>query len=127
VEDKGRIGLTITKLIVGGFKSIRERTEIPIAPLTLLFGPNSAGKSAVLAALDALSKKLIEKTGDEVWFVQVLLRAVSVQSNAHQHPPKADQDEPSRSHVTLGLEIDSFPSGENKFRREHRRRAPNSA
>ena len=107
--------MPITKLIVGGFKSIRERTEIPIAPLTLLFGPNSAGKSAVLAALDALSKKLTEKTKDEVWFVQVLLRSLSVQSNAHQHPPQADQDEPSRSHVTLGLEIDSFPSGETSF------------
>lgn len=107
--------MTITKLIVGGFKSIRERTEIPIAPLTLLFGPNSAGKSAVLAALDALSKKLIEKTEDEDWYVRVLRHALNVPSGAHQHPPKADQDEPSRSPVTLGLEIDSFPSGETSF------------
>ena len=96
--------MPITKLIVGGFKSIRERTEIPIAPLTLLFGPNSAGKSAVLAALDALSKKLIEKTKDEVWFVQVLLRSLSVQSNAHQHPPQADQDEPSRGPSSFSVE-----------------------
>jgi predicted ATPase len=64
--------LTITKLIVGGFKSIRERTEIPIAPLTLLFGPNSAGKTAVLAALDALSTKLIEKKENEGSMVRVI-------------------------------------------------------
>lgn len=49
---------SISKLIVGGFKSIRERTEIPIAPLTFLFGPNSAGKSAVLGAAEALRKRI---------------------------------------------------------------------
>ena len=49
---------SISKLIVGGFKSIRERTEIPIAPLTLLFGPNSAGKSSVMDAMDALRQRL---------------------------------------------------------------------
>ena len=107
--------MTITKLIVGGFKSIRERTEIPIAPLTLLFGPNSAGKSAVLAALDELSKKLIEKPSDESSLMRAIRDFLAVQSNAHQYPPKAGEDEPSRSHVTLGLEIDSFPSGETSF------------
>lgn len=107
--------MTITKLIVGGFKSIRERTEIPIAPLTLLFGPNSAGKSAVLAALDELSKKLIEKPGGESALLRAMRLFVGAQSNAHQHPPKSDEDEPLRSHVTLGLEIDSFPSGETSF------------
>jgi predicted ATPase len=49
---------SISKIIIGGFKSIRERTEIPIAPITFLFGPNSAGKSAVRAAMDALVERL---------------------------------------------------------------------
>lgn len=39
--------MAITKLIVGGFKSLRDRVEIPLAPITLMFGPNSAGKSSV--------------------------------------------------------------------------------
>ncbi len=51
---------SISKLIVGGFKSIRERTEIPIAPLTFLFGPNSAGKSAVLGSMQALNDRIRE-------------------------------------------------------------------
>jgi hypothetical protein len=51
---------SISKLIVGGFKSIRERTEIPIAPLTFLFGPNSAGKSAVLGSIQAFCDRISE-------------------------------------------------------------------
>ncbi|MDZ7920414.1 hypothetical protein [Rhodoferax sp.] len=51
---------SISKLIVGGFKSIRDRTEIPIAPITFLFGPNSAGKSAVLGAVNALRQRIEE-------------------------------------------------------------------
>lgn len=50
----------ITKLIIGGFKSIRDLTEIPFAPVTFLFGPNSAGKSAVLDAMDSMRKRLQE-------------------------------------------------------------------
>lgn len=33
------------------FQTIREYAEIPIAPLTLIYGPNSAGKSAIADAL----------------------------------------------------------------------------
>jgi hypothetical protein len=51
---------SISKLIVGGFKSIRERTEIPIAPLTFLFGPNSAGKSAALGSIQAFRDRIHE-------------------------------------------------------------------
>ena len=108
--------MTITKLIVGGFKSIRERTEIPIAPLTLLFGPNSAGKSAVLAALDALSNKLILKKEEESSLIRAIRSFIGEsETKAHQHPRLADQEEPLHSHVTLGLDIDSFPSGETSF------------
>jgi predicted ATPase len=41
----------ITKITLENFKGIGERTEIPIAPLTLLFGGNSAGKSTILHAI----------------------------------------------------------------------------
>ncbi|MHB8954574.1 MAG: AAA family ATPase [Pirellulaceae bacterium] len=41
----------ITKIAVENFKGIRERVELDLKPLTLLFGPNSAGKSTVLHAL----------------------------------------------------------------------------
>lgn len=108
--------MTITKLIVGGFKSIRERTEIPIAPLTLLFGPNSAGKSAVLAALDELSKKLITQATDESSLLKTMRLFIQDHNpNAHQLPSGPDDEEPSHASVILGLELDEFPAGETSF------------
>lgn len=41
----------ITGIAIENFKGIRERVEVEIKPLTLLFGPNSAGKSTILHAL----------------------------------------------------------------------------
>ena len=41
----------ITKIAIENFKGIGERVEVELRPLTLLFGPNSAGKSSILHAL----------------------------------------------------------------------------
>src|SRR5262245_4668153 len=41
----------ISGIIIENFKGIRERVEIDLRPLTLLFGANSAGKSSILHAL----------------------------------------------------------------------------
>ena len=41
----------ITKIAIENFKGIRERVEVEIRPITLLFGANSAGKSSILHAL----------------------------------------------------------------------------
>ncbi len=41
----------ITKIAIKNFKGIGERVEVELRPLTLLFGPNSAGKSSILHAL----------------------------------------------------------------------------
>lgn len=43
-------------LRLGGFQVFSETAEIPVAPITLLYGPNSAGKSAVHDALDLLRR-----------------------------------------------------------------------
>jgi hypothetical protein len=40
----------ITRIAIENFKGIGDRVEIPIRPITLLFGPNSAGKSTVMHA-----------------------------------------------------------------------------
>ncbi len=42
----------IIGLSVENFKGIRERVEVELAPITLLFGSNSAGKSTIADALD---------------------------------------------------------------------------
>lgn len=52
--------MRITKLSLTNFRSFRETQTIEIAPITLLFGPNSVGKSSVLMALFYL-QQIIEK------------------------------------------------------------------
>ena len=41
----------ITKITIENFKGISEQVTIPLKPITLLFGANSAGKSTVVQAL----------------------------------------------------------------------------
>ena len=53
----------ITAIEIENFQSIKDLVRIDIAPLTLLYGPNSAGKSAVFDALD-----LIECLWDPIQF-----------------------------------------------------------
>lgn len=52
----------ITGLHIGNFKAFKETQRIPVRPLTLLFGANSAGKSSALHGLLAGAHAL--KTGD---------------------------------------------------------------
>jgi predicted ATPase len=53
----------ITRIAVEGFKSIAKRQEIEIAPLTILAGANSSGKSAIMQPLLML-KQTLEATYD---------------------------------------------------------------
>jgi len=48
----------ISSLVIEGFKSLAERTEIEIRPLTLLAGANSSGKSSALQPLLLLKQTL---------------------------------------------------------------------
>ncbi|MCC6127480.1 MAG: AAA family ATPase [Pirellulales bacterium] len=41
----------ITSISIENFKGIGDRITVPIRPITLLFGPNSAGKSSVMHAI----------------------------------------------------------------------------
>jgi hypothetical protein len=45
-------------LTLSNFKAFGERQSVPIAPVTLLYGPNSSGKSSVLQALLLLRQSL---------------------------------------------------------------------
>jgi hypothetical protein len=45
----------IKQLTVGGFQVFADPVSFPLGPLTLLYGPNSAGKSAILDAMLALA------------------------------------------------------------------------
>src|SRR5262245_43322663 len=48
--DEGT-SIMITAVEIENFKGIHERTRIELKPITLLFGPTSAGKSTLLHAL----------------------------------------------------------------------------
>ena len=41
----------ITRISIENFKGIGDRITVPIRPITLLFGPNSAGKSSIMHAI----------------------------------------------------------------------------
>jgi hypothetical protein len=68
-------------IVIENFQSFREPVEVPLAPITLLYGPNSAGKSAVLDAL-ALAKAIF--TDDERTLLSLTMR--------QRHQPKPGQD-----------------------------------
>lgn len=53
----------ITRIAVEGFKSISKRQSIDIAPLTILAGANSSGKSSIMQPLLML-KQTLEQTTD---------------------------------------------------------------
>ena len=43
--------MTITAITIENFKGIKEPVRVELKPITLLFGPNSAGKSTIVQAL----------------------------------------------------------------------------
>jgi len=53
----------ITDLTVSNFKSIVKETSLPLAPLTILAGPNSSGKSTILQALLLVSQTISHQVG----------------------------------------------------------------
>ena len=52
--------MRLTRLEIENFKGIRSRQQLELRPITLLFGPNSAGKSTVLHALHYL-REILER------------------------------------------------------------------
>lgn len=58
-ENNGAMSIaSLSCVIVQGFKSLRDRIEIELRPLTLLAGANSSGKSSVLQPLLLLKQTL---------------------------------------------------------------------
>lgn len=71
--------LGIQSLTLSGFQVFDQKTTIPLSRLTLLYGPNSAGKSAVEDALALLGqltrpKSELGDTSDYHWWDELLLK-----------------------------------------------------
>ncbi len=58
--------MLLKKIKLTNFKGIKETVSIPLAPITLLFGGNSSGKSTVLQSLLYLYEILVNKDLDPV-------------------------------------------------------------
>ncbi|BBL92014.1 hypothetical protein VroAM7_46670 [Vibrio rotiferianus] len=56
--------MKITSLTIAGFKGIKNKATIPLAPITLFFGANSTGKSTVLHALLYLYEVVAKRNFD---------------------------------------------------------------
>ena len=54
----------ITAIELENFKGVGDRVRIPIRPITLLFGANSAGKSTILHALHYAYEILAHRNAD---------------------------------------------------------------
>ena len=56
--------MRITTITLENFKGIREPVSVQLKPITLLFGPNSAGKSSIFQALHYL-RELLERNNTD--------------------------------------------------------------
>ena len=56
--------MQIKSITIQNFKGIRRKAVIPLAPVTMLFGANSSGKSSILHALLYLYELLVNKNVD---------------------------------------------------------------
>src|SRR6516225_10681723 len=52
--------MRLNRIEIANFKGIGERQTIELKPITLLFGPNSAGKSTILQALHYM-REILER------------------------------------------------------------------
>lgn len=70
----------LERLTVRGFKSLRDVTFEPAAGLSVLFGPNAAGKSNLLEATQALSAMASARTFVDVLSPPLPVRGIPVES-----------------------------------------------
>ena len=56
--------MKIKSITLGGFKGIKNKAVLPLAPITLLFGANSTGKSTILQGLLYLYEVLVNQNLD---------------------------------------------------------------
>lgn len=84
------------ELVVGGLRAYGPKpTRVPLAPLTLVFGPNSAGKSSLLSTLTLLAQSVTPNPTRVLVMAGPLVDAGSFRMAVHNH----DETSP----MTLGL------------------------
>ena len=95
--------MRLTAIELENFKGIGPRQRIELKPITLLFGPNSAGKSTILQALHYFREILERKNVDpDVTIAGGLLNLGGFKSVVHKH----DLSQPVRIKVELDFSAD---------------------
>ncbi len=97
----------INKITIENFKSIKDRVEIDLKPITLLFGPNSAGKSTVVQALHYL-KEILERNNTDPGKTELGGDAVDLGGFANLvHREEGDsEDHYKYKAIKIGIEIE---------------------
>ena len=99
--------MRLTAIELENFKGIGLRQRIELKPITLLFGPNSAGKSTILQALHYLREILERKNVDpDMTIAGGLLDLGGFKSVVHKH----DLEQPVR--IKLELEFSPFATAD---------------
>src|SRR6266851_3576614 len=93
----------ITAIEIENFKGIRDRVRIDLKPITLLFGPNSAGKSTILHALH-YAREVLERhnlDADKTQLGGEWIDLGGFRSLVHSHDLNRV--------ITIGIEFDPYP------------------
>ncbi len=97
--------MIIKAITLGNFKGIKDPVTIELKPITLLFGPNSAGKSTILQAL-VYAREILERHNldpDRTLLGGEWMDLGGFKSLIHDH----DLDEA----ITIGFELDLTEQG----------------
>lgn len=98
------MALAFSCLELEGFRSFRDQTTIPLKPLTLLYGQNSAGKSTIIKSLLLLQQTfdLHRRRGDHFVFSGESVDLGSFASSVTDHNPDR--------HIRIGISLTSTPN-----------------
>lgn len=97
----------ITAIEIENFKGIAEPVTIPIRPITLLFGKNSAGKSTVLQALHYL-REVLENRRPDPDRTQLGSDTIDL-GGFHSLVHRQDLERRIRIRVTVTIDADGVP------------------
>ena len=94
-----RFEAPITGLILEGFQAIAKRTAIPFGRITIAVGPNSAGKSAILDAIEIYNTLISDPECKQPRY-----QSASLKSKLERHWRRDDEKGSLCSRMTLAVE-----------------------
>src|SRR5688500_2285153 len=99
--------MQLTRLSIENFKGIRERVEVSVRPITLLFGANSVGKSTLIQAL-LYFRELLERQNVDA--DRLLVSGASIDLGGfRQFVHKHDLSRKIRIGITATVDDDGLP------------------